>query len=180
MLLGSMNVTLDKDKMILGITGHRPNKLGGYNNKTNRSAAIKANLFVFFKSQKPEWLVSGMALGVDQWAVEVALELGIKVKAFIPCAGQEKLWPAKAQEEYHELLAQIVLAGGNVIQLSNDPYRKELMHARNGSIVEVADTMLAVWDGSPGGTGNCVWQAKKAGRIIYQLHPHTLEIKEYV
>lgn len=164
--------------MIIGITGHRPNKLGGYDNSKNKSSIIKALLAKLFLELKPTQVVVGMALGIDQWAAEVALELNIPVLALIPCAGQDCKWPPNARYHYKDLLRKITRKGGLIMQLSNDPYRKELMHRRNGEIIKRCNLLVAVWDGTPGGTSNCVGQARMVDKNIVQINPNTLKVEK--
>ena len=161
---------------VLGITGHRPGKLGGYNDKTNKSSQIKYMLKKCFLQSNPACVVSGMALGVDQWAAEVALEMGIKVIALIPCLAQDSKWPPSSRTKYLELLQQIEAAGGVIEYITKEPYSQGCMTLRNQRIVDYATHMLAIWDKSWGGTGSCVRLAKKAGRPITIIHPTPLEI----
>lgn len=163
-------------KLVLGITGHRPHKLGGYNDKTNRSQQIKYMLKKCFVQAQPTCIVSGMALGVDQWAVEVALEFNIKVMALIPCLAQESKWPPESQKKYAELLEQIKAAGGEIEYVTKEPYSPGCMQLRNQRIVDYSTHMLAIWDHSWGGTGSCVRLAKQAGRPITIIHPISLEV----
>lgn len=162
--------------MILGLTGHRQNKMGGYDDSKNKYGQIKFRLLQIFSELKPAKIISGMAIGVDQWAVEAALELKIPVLALIPCAAQESKWPGKVQERYKEMLADIILAGGEVKYISDKPYTNICMQVRNEAIVSNADMMLAVWDGSSGGTGNCVSAANIAKKHVMILDPRTMEL----
>jgi uncharacterized phage-like protein YoqJ len=162
--------------MILGITGHRPHKLGGYNDKTNRSSQIKLTLKQCFAQAKPACIISGMALGVDQWAAEVALEMGIKVVALVPCLAQDSKWPPESRTKYVELLEKIKAAGGTIEYITKETYTPACMHLRNQRIVDYATHMLAIWDRTWGGTGGCVRLAKQAGRPVTIVHPITLEI----
>ncbi len=159
----------------LGITGHRPHKLGGYDNFTNLCEPIKWRLDTFFKEKNPYSIVSGMALGVDQWAVEVALNIGIKVIAMIPCVGQESRWPISAQNYYARLLERIDMAHGQITYVSLGPYTIDCMHRRNMEIVNSSSEMLAVWDGTRGGTRDCVRYAQSTGLAVTVLNPRTLE-----
>lgn len=163
--------------MILGITGHRPHKLGGYNDATNRSAALKAKMKTIFIMGKPSCVVSGMALGIDQWAAEVALDLGIKVMALIPCQSQDCKWPLPSQKKYAELLERIIKAGGSVEYVSKESYTPQCMHDRNQKIVDYSDKILAIWDGTWGGTGSCVRLAQKAKKPVIKIHPSTLVVE---
>ena len=164
--------------MNLGITGHRPHKLGGYNEYTNLCWPIQAKMETFFSWKAPEQIISGMALGADQWAVNVALKMGIKVTALIPCQGQDRLWPSFAQTQYRTLLRRVEVAGGEVRYVSDKPYDKWCMNNRNHEIVDTSSEMLAVWDGTKGGTGNCVELALHDGLKVTVLDPQTLEFKE--
>jgi uncharacterized phage-like protein YoqJ len=164
--------------MNLGITGHRPNKLGGYDPYTSLCGPLQAKMETFFSWKAPERIISGMALGTDQWAVAVALRLGIKVTALIPCKDQEKLWPASAQAEYWKLLKDIEQDGGEIRYVSERPYDKRCMHNRNQEIVINSSEMLAIWDGTRGGTRDCIRLAKLKGLLITVLNPQTLEFNQ--
>jgi len=163
-------------EMVLGITGHRPPKCGGYNDKTNLSSQIKYMLKKLVLEAQPASVVSGMALGVDQWAAEVALELGIKVIALIPCIQQDSKWPESSQRKYAQLLEQIAKAGGTIEYVTEIPYTPTCMQQRNQRIVDYSTQMIAIWDGSRGGTGSCVRLAKQASRPVIVVHPTSLEV----
>lgn len=165
-------------KMILGITGHRPGKLGGYDDTKNRSRHIKHMLSLAYQEYSPEWVVSGMALGVDQWAAEIALEWDIKVMALIPCLKQESKWPTDSQTKYHQLLEKIETAGGKIEYVTKELYSPSCMHVRNQRIVDYSTRLLAIWDGTWGGTGSCVRLAKLAGRPVTSIHPTTLRVDQ--
>lgn len=38
-------------------------------------------------------------------------------------------------------------------------------------MVDLADMVIAVWDGSKGGTGNCVQYAQKKGKEFIRINP---------
>lgn len=164
--------------MNLGITGHRPHKLGGYDPTTSLCWPIQAKMNEFFLKKAPERIISGMALGTDQWAVEVALAIGIKVTALIPCLDQDRLWPQPAQTHYQMLLGRIKNAGGEIQFVSSRPYDKWCMNNRNKAIVEISSEMLGVWDGTRGGTKSCVRLAISDGIPVTILNPKTMEFSE--
>lgn len=43
------------------------------------------------------------------------------------------------------------------------------MQKRNEYMVDLADIVIAVWDGSASGTGNCVRYAERCGKQIIQI-----------
>ena len=121
----------------------------------------------FILSKSPTLLLSGMALGVDQWAVELAIGAGIPFHAYVPFVGQEDSWPMSQRVYYRQLLK----AAGQVIHVSNPPYAAWKMQKRNEAIVNACEHLLAVFDGSEGGTANCVAYARKVGRNITIINP---------
>lgn len=160
----------------LGITGHRPDKLGGYG-FSSLSHQIKWKMELFFVEKNPIRVISGMALGTDQWAVEVALKLNIPVLALIPCLDQERFWPPQAKAYYRELMDNIRRRDGQVEYVSAQPYSHGCMNRRNQALVEASSEILAVWDGSKGGTSDCVRKARHSGLPITILNPNTMEFK---
>lgn len=109
--------------------------------------------------------ISGMALGVDQWAAETCVALGIPFTAAIPFEGQESKWPWRAQRHYRELLE---MAEERVVVCPGD-YRPFKLQKRNEWMVDNCTLLIAVWDGSPGGTANCVRYATSIERPIKKL-----------
>lgn len=55
---------------------------------------------------------------------------------------------------------------------------KRLFQQRNQWMVDRADAVLAVWDGSPGGTANCVNYARKVGKPITIIDPRTGSVRK--
>lgn len=58
-------------------TGHRPNKLNGYNPKDNSEMLFKLRDIVVdhIENKEVDTFISGMALGVDMWASKIVLKL---------------------------------------------------------------------------------------------------------
>lgn len=158
--------------MIYAATGHRPNKLGNeYDLVGPYSEYIRGELKTILRNMKPEKVISGMALGVDTlWAL-VALELNIPVIAAIPFEGQERMWPAKSRSLYNLILTDkrvtkhVVCEGG---------YAAWKMQKRNEWMVDNCDILVAVWDGTFGGTGNCVAYAKSVDKGILRINPQDM------
>lgn len=157
--------------MIVAVTGHRPDKLGGYAPENPLRAWIKARLreqLLQRRPFRPLYGISGMALGVDQDFVAVCIELGIPFIAAVPFIGQERRWPTPARERYVELLEQacdieIVCTGG---------YERWKMLARNQWMVDHCNVLFAVFDGSAGGTASTVLYADSVQREICRIDPN--------
>ena len=155
--------------MRIAVTGHRPEKLGGdYTGDGTMGQKIRTWLREQLRIREPDEAITGMALGVDQWFVREALGLGIAVYAAIPCPGQERKWPTAAQDRYH-LLLQHPKVTSHIV--TPGPYAAWKMQARNEHMVDRCNLLLAVWDGSDGGTANCVRYAEKLGKPVVQFDP---------
>ena len=121
---------------------------------------LKEKLKMILKKFKATTAYTGMALGTDTIFANAVLDLKkegmeIRLVAVVPCANQDKKWSKKDQKRYQEILQ----AADEVVQLSEEEYRPELMRIRNRSLVDHAEMLIAVWDGSNSGTSNCVHYA---------------------
>ena len=149
---------------VLGVTGHRPNKLGGYSTPNPIYNFVVSETEKFLLKHKPSKIITGMCIGYDQWVAELAIKLQIPFVAAIPFIGQESLWPSAAQNHYKDLLAQaehieIVNKGG---------FASWKLHARNRWIVDHSSVVLAAYNdvSHSGGTYNCLTYAKEKNRSI--------------
>lgn len=157
--------------MDICITGHRPDKLYGYDLNDYRWQLLKNRIAKYLIDYKCKTFRCGMALGVDTIAAMACIDLiesghKIEIIACIPFAGQESRWPYQSRKMYYELLEKcsdkvIVCDGGY------QPYK---MQQRNIYMVDRSDLVLAVWDGSSGGTGNCVAYAQSKDKVIINLY----------
>lgn len=153
--------------MKIVITGHRPQHLpcGFSDNHPVRryiELSIERHLRACEKKygEKPT-LITGMALGVDQWAAEVCLRLGYPYIAYIPCKGQESRWSKPQQAKY----AALFNAAFDVVHVHTGNYYDGCMTWRNEAMVNTlmpgmwyekhGDHVLALWTGKEtGGTAH--------------------------
>lgn len=156
--------------MIVAFTGHRPDKLGGYKLPNPTYIKVCQAIDHHLKEIQPDKVITGMALGIDQWSAMVAHKLGIAYLAAIPFEGQECRWPPQSQITYRLLRK---LASEEVI-VSEGSYTIAKMQVRNEWMVDNCDLLIAVWDGSKGGTGNCVQYANSVNRKILRIDPTIL------
>lgn len=149
---------------VIAGTGHRlGEKLGGYDDRIFKRLVGIAWDYLF--TEQPDAVISGMALGWDQALATGAIDLGIPVTAYIPFIGQADAWPQRSIEKYWHLLEQC--AAKKTVSLGG--YSAEKMQIRNQAMVHDCTKIVALWDGSDGGTANCVRYAKKAGRPVTNL-----------
>lgn len=144
--------------MILSVTGHRPDKLGGYSEQN------RIELVDFAKKQltkfRPSMVLCGMAIGWDLAIAEAAASLAIPFVACVPCEGQASKWPQESRARYDSLIKR----AADVAMMPGGPYSAWKMQARNMYMVDRSNRLLALWNGSAGGTKNCVDYAIKVDR----------------
>lgn len=160
--------------IVLAFTGHRPNKLNDEYDGTGPVTHEIVNAFdkmlheLTVLDKRVVRVISGMALGVDQIAAVWAIARGIRVHAAIPHQGQENRWPPIRQSVYKRILehplvtAEVISRGG---------YKPKKMQTRNEWMVDHCDILVAVWDGSTGGTFNCIRYANLKERPVYRIDP---------
>ena len=164
----SISQEQEHEEVILAVTGHRPDKLWGYDYSHPKWQALKEILKQKILQYGATKVISGMALGVDTIFAQAAIELGIPVAAAIPCRNHERTWKPESQKLYHEILNHPLVTKYLV---TDAPYRAELMQIRNEWMVDRCDRLIAVWNGASGGTANCVAYAKKEGCPIDYIDP---------
>lgn len=154
--------------MIVAFTGHRPNKLGGYKLPNPTYLYVCQQIEKTLIELKPEKVISGMALGIDQWAANIAWKLKIPFIAAVPFEGQETAWPQASQKTFQSLIR----LANEVVIISPGKYEAVKMQVRNEWMVDHSDKLIAVWDGTSGGTGNCVNYAKSKNKEIIYINPN--------
>ena len=157
--------------MKIAFTGHRPNKLGGYYDSNNCELKFRHELLYYFVNNgikiKKVKFITGMALGIDQFAAKFAIEFNIPFYAYIPCKYHEKRWPLNSQIQYHGILHY----ADEVIYVSKLPYSNTCMQDRNIAMVNNCNFLIAVWNGSSGGTSNCIRYARSINKKVHIINP---------
>lgn len=165
--------------MNVSFTGHRPHKLWGYDihqDKYRRLyVALRTIVMENIEREQENTLISGMALGVDTVAAYLAVALRdkglpIKFEAAVPCWNQDSKWHGESREIYKNLVSKADV----VTVVHEGPYNYTCMQRRNEYMVDKANVLVAVWDGSPGGTSNCVHYAEKKGVRIIRVDPRSI------
>ena len=116
-------------------------------------------------------LITGMALGPDQWFAELGLKYGLPVHAYIPFVGQEKFWTRMEQARYRSTLSNME----KVIVVSNVRNSKAQLE-RNIEMIKAAKHCIAVYDKNRirSGTGHVINNITK-----YGLSLHLIDLGEY-
>jgi hypothetical protein len=121
-------------------------------------------------------VVTGGAIGWDQDAAGVALRAGVPYALYQPFVGQESVWPAESRAVYAELVRR---ASRVVLLCPERPadrgHAGRLLLDRNKALLVPSvpepptDVVVAVWDGSSGGTSHCVRHAESLGIPVVNL-----------
>lgn len=160
-------------------TGHRLQSLPfRFNEQDERCIRLKQLLREEIERQIVEegvtHFISGMAIGVDMYAAEIVLELKAKypqitLESAIPCETQAVKWSSALRERYYMIASKC-----DKETLIQQRYTADCMHKRNRYMVDSSDTVIAVWNGTPSGTGKTVRYAEEQKKTIVVINPETL------
>lgn len=167
--------------MRIEATGHRSNKLWGYDYNEPHYIRLMSKLrkivldSINNDKSEPLELISGMALGVDTLFAALAIELklegyNVKLVCAVPFKGQEGNWPQESKNLYHEILDK----ADEVVYVCDGGYAAYKMQRRNEYMVDRSDLLIAVWDKSNGGTANCVRYANRKIKDVVYLNPKNI------
>lgn len=169
---------MPKNTMV--VTGHRPPKIGGYQNETAIRRLARSMNELLVKVQPDEGM-SGFALGVDQIFAGECIKLGVPLIAAIPFRDQFQRWPSSSQDHYHWLLskaAKIIYVDklADFPSLATSSYAK-VLNARNIYMVDHGTSAAVYWNHEPGGgTWNCLQYINKCildpNHIMKEAHIH--------
>lgn len=181
--------------MKIAITGHRPSKLGGdYELSSPLLRRIQSRIVDILEDKRKLLLlkgkgekliaISGMALGIDTLFAQIAVDLKIPFIAAIPFKGQELKWTNDSQSLYSTLLQMAIkiivcdvdaaVNYSRFCKLPNTIYSPAKMQYRNQWMVNNSNLLIAVWNGSPGGTKNCVDYAMTTGIEVIRINPNNI------
>ena len=198
--LAQMADALDDTVMVktvvhIGFTGHRPDKLAGYDLSAPGYREMQDDLEYYIRRNLEVYdqVVghSGLALGGDTiWskailAMKDAYPGRVLFHAEIPMMEQAEAWFKSTDIEFwHKQIhhADFKTIYGSLEECNKisdkkrrDAVRKkrasEFMDLRNKGMLNHSDMLLALHNGSNGGTGNAVAYAKEIELDMYVVHP---------
>jgi len=159
--------------MTIAITGHQKLAVAGDWNWVR-----EALLAALAESPSPLVGCSSLAAGADQIFAELVLARGGELRVVLPFAAYEEIFTTAADLEVYRSLLQRAAA---VEILGEHPDREESYWAAGRRVVDLADRVLAVWNGKPavglGGTGDVVAYALNSGKPVLHLNPLSQEIR---
>lgn len=142
----------------IGATGHRPGSIPGFQPGDEKILRYFAKSIM---KNLPDdcQVISGMALGWDTYIAQAALDSGLDLICAIPFPLQPSRWPARDIANWRDIIKH----AARVEYVSNS-YSPEAFQKRNKWIVDRSAKIYALWNGQPGGTGNCMAYVKSQGK----------------
>ena len=157
-------------------TGHRPNKLPWkYKERGIKLFLLKIKLKNIIKSAIKsgyKYFISGMALGSDMLCAEIVLNLKknypyIKLECAIPCINQTEKWTKNNVIKYKKVLSK----ADKVVYVSSSKYFNGCMAKRNNYMINNSSLLIAIYNGTPGGTQQTIEKAKDNKLEIIIIKP---------
>lgn len=159
--------------MVCAFSGLRPEKLPwGDRESDPHCQALKLKLrqtVAELATGGYDTFLCGMARGCDLYFFDAVREVRLgdprlRIVAVIPCPTQASGWSQENQLRYASALAEC-----DEMRLLAEEYYDGCMVARNHYMVDHADLLLTVWDGSTGGTSSSVSYARRRGVPVRAL-----------
>ena len=153
--------------MVCAFTGHRPQHLPWKDREADpRCAALKTMLLAAVEQAAAlgaETFLCGMARGCDLYFAEAVLEAKrknplLRLIAMLPCPEQANRWPERDRLR-HEALCCLC----DEVCVVEPLYTEGCMLRRNYAMIDRAQLLITVFDGTPGGTAATVAYAEQKG-----------------
>ena len=154
-------------------TGHRADKLPwGGDESAPACLTLKraiADVLASLYTDGCRHFICGMATGSDIYCGEAVVALReehpeVTLEAAIPYAGQEKRWPVLWQRRYFRLAEEC-----DKLTVLHRAYPPDCMMDRNRYMVDASSVLVAIYNGTPGGTRNTMLYAMRQGVQIIEL-----------
>lgn len=175
-------------KITVALTGHRPNKLAGYNLNDPFYVRLQKRLEDVIRGYLGTYDIaqcrSGLALGADTVWSKAILQMKqeyperILFHADIPMKEQPSVWFKQSDKDFwHEQVRQ---ADTKTVYGSLEEYPESqrkymavrLLEDRNQGMLAPADVVIAIFDGvDKGGTANAVRFARQQNKELWIINP---------
>lgn len=147
-------------------TGHRPE------NMEHSETDIRPRIEQAIETAMEKGImtfITGMAMGTDIWAAEIVLEKkeknrNIRLICALPHPNFEKRRSIVEQTRFRD-----ILKNADDVILVNRRYFSGCYHVRNKWMVDHSEMVIAVYNGSAGGTRNTVAYARSSGIDVVNI-----------
>lgn len=156
----------------LSFTGHRQNKLNGYQATDWVRDRLADIIHRAYKSGYTQFICGG-ALGTDWIAASEVIELSqtyqdIELILALPFKGYNSKWPLGIIEQFE---IEIEAQANKVVYVCDPGYAAWKFQKRNEWMIDRCNALVAVYDrNGEGGTANAVSYARPR-RAIYHINP---------
>lgn len=162
--------------MKIGITGHQRLEDSSSWNWVRSALSIELNAFV-----PPLIAVSSLAIGADQLFASLVTQQGGQLHVILPFPEYERTFGPQDIDAYRQILSK----ASSVEILHTHGTDEDKYLAAGKRIVELADLMIAIWDGKPakgkGGTADIVAHALQRATPLIHINPVDRSVmKKYV
>lgn len=178
--------TMTDGVVSISLTGHRPDKLAGYNLNNPFYERLRERLVKIIERALEKYPFvechSGMALGADTvWAQSIVYcqkKYGrnrIRFIADIPDENQPSRWFNKIdRDRWRELLDQADEVREYASQNIGRSYAY-ILNQRNIGMIRACDILIAIYNGdAKGGTANGIRDGVRMGKFVSQIHPNSI------
>ena len=153
-------------------TGHRAEKLPWTSENDSRCLALKQKIWdslLALYASGIRHFICGMATGCDIYFGEAVIALrserpDVTLEAAIPFEGQSQHWADAVRKRYYRLAEEC-----DKQTVLHRNYTPDCMMDRNRYMVDHSGTLLAVYNGSPGGTQATMLYALRQGLEIIEI-----------
>lgn len=168
-----------KKEHICCIVGHQPANLPfGSNESDERCIRLKEKLKSAIEDQITNNAITRficpMNIGAELFAAEIIEGLqtegkNITLTAMLPFELQAADWPEDGRERFFETVRRC-----NEEKLVQSHYDDMCMANTAQFMTDVANCVIAVWNGKPGDVGITVQMAENKGIPVFQINPDSL------
>lgn len=174
--------TATEGRCVISLTGHRPDKLAGYDMTDDYYNRLRQRLIRIIERSLAQYPIvechSGMALGADTvWAEAIIAcrdKYGkdrVPFVAEIPDYNQPGRWPKESRDKWSELMQHADRVNRYAPQNKGKSYAY-ILNQRNIGMITACDILIAIYDGvSSGGTANGVRDGRRLGKWIVTISP---------
>ncbi len=164
-------------------SGYRPEKMPFSENihdeRYVRFRASEARVLRMLVDQGYTRFVTGLAMGFDTWMAEDVLTLkeefpALTLHCAIPFPEQDKAW-----READCTRRRAILARADEVVTVSPFYTRDCYHLRNRYMVDMADALVAAYNGCKGGTAYTVQYAILQNCHVVCIDPATACVKMY-
>ena len=156
----------DKRKTRCCFTGHRPQKLC---RPVDDIKVDLENAILTAINDGYTTFITGMAYGTDIWAGNIVVRLkdrfpDLKLIAAVPFPEFSEKWDDEWKDRYNRLIER-----ADLVKIIAPEYNDAAYQARNQWMVDHSSKVIAVYDGSAGGTRNTIQYARKSHVFVNYL-----------